>query len=136
MCKKSSRSGSGREKLARYQFPTFRLCCILPQMVRIILVKTSPDPMWFWLPVSGFGQTNLVRRQASEKGTSSPLLTYTSKPSQIGCRLDPKCLLGKHNLKVVFDSDTHRACILSASWEVKGPRLDRLVHASINILRC
>ena len=144
VCKKLSRSTSGREKPARYQFPTFRLCCILPQMVRIIilpqmvriiLVKTSPDPMWFWLPVSGFGQTNLVRRQASEKGTSSPFLTYTSKPSQIGCRMDPKCLLGQHNLKALFDSDTHRAPILSASWEVKGPRLDCLVHTSINILR-
>ena len=135
MCKKSSQPSSGRDKLARYQFSTFRLCCILLQIVQIILVKTSPDLMWFWPTVSGFSQTNLLRRQASEKESSSPLLTCTSKPSQTGCRLDPQCLLGKHNLKAVFDSDTHRACMLSASWEVKGPRLDCLVHTSVNILR-
>ena len=35
-----------------------------PQMARIILRKTRPDPIWFWLTVSGLGQTYPVRKQA------------------------------------------------------------------------
>ena len=40
---KSSGPVSGRTQPARYQFPTFRLCFVLPQTSRIILCKTSPD---------------------------------------------------------------------------------------------
>ena len=36
------------------------LLCILPQMAWIILCKTSSDPVWFWLTVSGFCQTDPV----------------------------------------------------------------------------
>ena len=38
----------------RNRFPTFRLCCSLPQTAQIILCKTIPDLNWFRL--SGFGQ--------------------------------------------------------------------------------
>ena len=55
---------SGRMQPARYQFPTFRLGSVLPQTSRTILCKTSPDLIWFWLIVSGFGQTDPVRKQA------------------------------------------------------------------------
>ena len=41
----SSRPVSGRTQPARYQFPTFRLCSVLPQTSRIILCKTIPDPL-------------------------------------------------------------------------------------------
>ena len=54
---------SGRTRPARYQFPSFRLGSVLPQTSRIILCKTSPGPIWFWLTVSGFGQTDPVRKQ-------------------------------------------------------------------------
>ena len=36
---------SGRTQPARYQFPTFRLGSVLPQTSRIILCKSSPDPI-------------------------------------------------------------------------------------------
>ena len=42
---------SGRTQPARYQFPTFRLGSVLPQMSRKLLCKTSPDPIKFWLTV-------------------------------------------------------------------------------------
>ena len=42
---------SGRMQLARYQFRTFRLICVLPQTALIILCKTRLDPVWFWLTV-------------------------------------------------------------------------------------
>ena len=60
----SSGPVSVRTQPARYQFPTFRLGSVLPQTSRIILCETSPDPIWFWLTVSGFGQTDPVRKQA------------------------------------------------------------------------
>ena len=50
----SSDPVSGRTQPARCQFPTFRLGSVLPQTARTILCKTSPDPVWFWLTVSGF----------------------------------------------------------------------------------
>ena len=48
-CARISRSSSGRMQLTCYQFPTFRLICVLPQTAQIILCKTSMDPIWFWL---------------------------------------------------------------------------------------
>ena len=86
--------GSGRMEPAHYQFPTFSLCCVLPQMTQTILCKTSPDLFWFWLTVSGFGQTDLVQKQGGMQKSSGLLQANTSKPIQIGCESDPVCLLG------------------------------------------
>ena len=36
---------SGRTQPARYQFPTFRLGSVFPQMSQIILCNTNPDPV-------------------------------------------------------------------------------------------
>ena len=44
-CAKINGPGFGRAQLARYQFPTFRLGCFLPETARVILCKTSPDPI-------------------------------------------------------------------------------------------
>ena len=74
--------------------PTFRLGSVLPQTSRIILCKTSPDPIQFWLTVSGFSQTDPVRKQASVQESSGPLLANVSQPIQTGCESDPACLLG------------------------------------------
>ena len=60
----SSGPVSVRTQPARYQFPTLRFGSVLPQTFRKILCETSPDPIWFWLTVSGFGQTDPVRKQA------------------------------------------------------------------------
>ena len=56
---------SGRTLPACDQVPTFRFSCFLPQMVWIILCKTRLESVWFWLTVSGFGQTDPAWKQAS-----------------------------------------------------------------------
>ena len=50
-CARIIGSASGKTQPARYKFPTFRLSCVLPQMSRIILCKTSPDVIWFQLTI-------------------------------------------------------------------------------------
>ena len=82
----SSGPVSGRTKQARYQFPTFRLGSLLPQTSRIILCKTSLDTIEFWLTVSGFGQTDPVRKQAGVQESSCPLL---ANASELACLLGP-----------------------------------------------
>ena len=74
--------------------PTFRLGCILPQTARIILCKTSPDPICFWLTVSGFGHTDPVRKQAGVQGSLGLLLATDFELVRIGCESDPAYLLG------------------------------------------
>ena len=75
----SSGPVSGRTQLVRYQFPTFRLGSVLPQTSRIILCKTSPDPVSFWLTVSCFDQTDPVRKQAGVQESSVPLPANASQ---------------------------------------------------------
>ena len=79
---------------AHYQFPIFRFDCILSQTARIILCKTSPFLIWFWLTVSGLGQTDLVRRQANVQASLSLLLASASELIWIGHESDPACSLG------------------------------------------
>ena len=83
-CARITRPAFGRKQPAGYQFLTFRCNCILPQTAQIILCKTSPDWVWFWLTVSGSGQMDPVRKQASVQKSSGPLLASASKPIQIG----------------------------------------------------
>ena len=54
-CARIIRPGSGRSQTARYQLPTLRLDCVLAQTARIILCKTSRDPIGFWLTTLEFG---------------------------------------------------------------------------------
>ena len=77
----SSGPVSGRTQPARYQLPTFRLGSVLPQTSRIILCKTSPDPIEFWLIVSGLGQTDPVRKQAGVQESCGPLLAGRKRPA-------------------------------------------------------
>ena len=44
-CASTIQPGSDRTQPARYQFPTFRLRCILPQTALIILCKTAPSDL-------------------------------------------------------------------------------------------
>ena len=90
----SSGPVSCRIQRARYQFPTFRLGSVLPQTSQITLCKTSPGPIWFWLIVSGFSQTDPVRKQTGVHESSGPLLANVSQPIRTGCESDPACLLG------------------------------------------
>ena len=87
---------SGRTQPARYHFPTFRLGSVLPQTSRIILCKTSPDPVYFWLIVSDFGEMDPVRKQAGEQQSSGPLPANASHLIRTGFESDPACLLGLH----------------------------------------
>ena len=80
---------SGRTQPARYHFPTFRLGSVLTQTTVSILCKNSPDPMEFWLTVSGFGQTDPVRKRANVQESSGPLLAKASQSMLPGCESDP-----------------------------------------------
>ena len=72
---------------------TFGLTSVHPQITLLILCKTSPDPIYFWLIVSGFGQTDQVWKQAGVQESSSPLLASASRLIRTRCELDPACLL-------------------------------------------
>ena len=85
---------SGRMQPARYQLPTFRHSSVLPQTSWIILCKTIPDPILFWLIVSEFGQTDPAQKQAGVQKSSGPHLANASQPIRTGCESDPACLLG------------------------------------------
>ena len=98
--KESSGLVSGRMQPASFQFPTFRLGSVLPQMTWIILCKNRPDLIRCWLTVSGFRQTDLVQKQTSAQESSGPLLAKASKLIWIGCEWDPACLLGSVCLQV------------------------------------
>ena len=54
-CARNIVPGSGRMQPACYQFPMFRLSCILLQMVGSYCTECAVDLVWFWLTVSGFG---------------------------------------------------------------------------------
>ena len=76
-----------------YQFPTFRLGCILQQTAKIISCQTSPGLIWYWLTASGFCETDLVQMQES----SGLLQANTSKPIWIRYKLNPACLPGYYH---------------------------------------
>ena len=83
-CSRIIGPGTGRTQPARYQFHTFRLGSVLPQTARIHCVQTIPDPIWFWLTVSGFGQTDPVRKQVGVRESSGPLpIGFGSDRNQI-----------------------------------------------------
>jgi len=66
-------------------FPLSDSVPFLPQTSRIILCKTSRDPISFCLVVSGLGQTDPVRKQANVQESSGPLLANVSEPIRTGC---------------------------------------------------
>ena len=91
----SSGPVSGRTQPACYWFPIFRLSRVLPQTSWIISYKTSPDPIWFWLIVPGFGQTDPVRKQANVQESSGPLLANAFQPIRTVCESDLEYLLDR-----------------------------------------
>ena len=70
----------------RYQFPTFRLRSVLPQTSRIILCKTRPDPVGFWLIVSG-SWAKLIRSgsKAGVQESSGPKRANASQQIRTAC---------------------------------------------------
>ena len=79
----SSGPVSGRTQPARFQFATD-----VPDKI----VQNRPDPIYFWLIMSGFGQTDPARKQAGVQESSGPLLANASQPIRTGCESDPACL--------------------------------------------
>ena len=50
------------------------------------MTQNRPDPNWFWLTMSGFGQTDPVRKQAGVQESAGEILAYASEPIRIvGC---------------------------------------------------
>ena len=86
---------SGRTQPARHQFPTFILGGVLPRTACIILCKTIPDPIWFWLTVrfwpNGSGPEASCHNVQHPSG---PILANASDPIRIGCESEPAMLLG------------------------------------------
>ena len=78
----------GRTQPARYHFPTSRLGSLLPQAASIMLCKTRPDPIWLWLTVSGFGQTDQVRNHAGVQDSSGLFLAMACEPIRVGYESD------------------------------------------------
>ena len=74
-CARIIEPGSGGTQPTCYQFPTFRLGFILPQMAWIALRKTSPDLIGVWLTMSGFGSTDLVQKRDGVQGSAGQLLS-------------------------------------------------------------
>ena len=71
---------------ACYQFPTFRLGCILPQMTWIILCKASLDPVWYWLHASGLEASQCARIIRPGSGRMQPA-HYQFSTFRLGCVL-------------------------------------------------
>jgi len=73
-----SQPGSDRMQPAHYPVPVYQfqtqLCSSIDSW------KTSLDPIWFWLTESGFGQMDLVRKQASVQESLGLFLANNSKP--------------------------------------------------------
>ena len=83
---------SGRILQAHYQLQTFRLCYILPQMIRVILCKTSHGSNWV-LAVSSFGQMDSLEAVWCAKITR-PASGQHFQADLDGGELDLACLLG------------------------------------------
>ena len=103
---------SGRMQPARYQFPTFRFSCILPQMAQIILCKISPDPICFCLTGSGSGQTDLAQMQATLKESSGLVLASASDVTQIQhvYWVTPALILGAVSVTTSSQPDCIKHC--------------------------
>ena len=71
---------SGRTQPAHYEVPTFKLSCMLTQTAWIALCKTSPHPIWFWLTVPGFGQTDPVCKPVCKNHWAHLWLILPSRP--------------------------------------------------------
>ena len=48
--------------------------------------------------MSGFGEMELVKKQAGVQESSGPFVANASEPIQIGCESDLSFLLGKHKI--------------------------------------
>ena len=92
------------------------------QMAWIILCKTSLDPIWFWLTVSGFGQKDKIKEQASVQESSDLLLANASTPIQIRCKSDQACLLRIWPLLTTWMNSTNQPAALCSSilWSLSA----------------
>ena len=79
-------------------FPLYDSCVLL-HMAQIILCKTSPDLIWFWLTVGLW-----PNESCPEASRWARIIGSASKLIQIGCEFDLACLLERyHSLPTVPD---------------------------------
>ena len=128
-CARIIRPGSGRTQVAHHQFPTFRLGCVLPQMAQIILCKTSPDLIWFWLTGKFWPQGSSGCKPVHKNYRAQFWPTLLSQSGS-----DPACLLGRWcNTTVTIQHWTQ--CMIQ--WHVNHLLLVlRKGHLSPNIRYC
>ena len=109
-CARIIRPGSGRMQAAHHQFPTFRLGCVFPQMAQIILCKTSPDLIWFWLTGRFWPQGSSGCKPVHKNYWAQFWPTRLSRSGS-----DPACLLGRWcNMTVTIEHWTQ--CMIQ--WHV------------------
>ena len=58
-----------------------RFRSVLPKTARTILRETGPDPIWFWVAVSGCGQTDPALKQTDMQTSSGPVLAKCNRPA-------------------------------------------------------
>ena len=108
---------SGRTQPAHYQLLAFRLRHALPQVTQIILCKTSPVPVWFWLTVRFW-----PNRSGPEASRCARIIwpafgqRFRADPDLM--RIDPACLLGYlsslfNTYEPSFSDSNQKLCTLS-----------------------
>ena len=70
---------------------SFQFGSVLPKTAWIILCETSPDPIWFWIAVSGCDQTDPAQKQAGVQESSGPVLAKRNRPATSFQHLIPFC---------------------------------------------
>ena len=90
---------SGKTQPACYGFPTFRLDFILAQTVPVILCKTRPDWMWFWLTWPNGSSLDASQCARIIRPASGQCYQASLDQMQMGCglftgMLEPKVLSG------------------------------------------
>ena len=89
----SSGPVSGRTQPARYQFPSFRLGCVLPD-VPDKTVQNQPGSDLALVDCVRFCPNGSGPEQADVQELSGPLLAIASQPIRTVCESDPASLLG------------------------------------------
>ena len=98
-CARIISPSSGKTQPACYGFPTFRLDFIHAQTVPVILCKTRPDWMWFWLTWPNGSSLDASQCARIIRPASGQCYQASLDQMQIGCglftgMLEPKVLSG------------------------------------------
>ena len=107
----------------QFQFQT-QLCSSIDSW------KTSLDPIWFWLTESGFGQMDLVQKQASVQESLGLFLANNSKP--VGNPQHVYILQGLCSMEMECWSVTKIIALNLSDWLIKFHNLVFLLSFKIS----